>query len=78
VTLMAIKNKQPVTTDCTCLCMVDEVLQLGKTKLICRPAVLADTYSLIWGVMVLSLVMVLYFEDEEGWDRLPYSIDASN
>jgi hypothetical protein len=67
-----------VITDCTCLCMVDEVLQLGKTKLIYRLAVLADTYSLIWGVIVLSLVMVLYFEDEEGWDRLPYSIDASN
>jgi hypothetical protein len=58
--------------------MVDEVLQPGKTKLIYRLAVLADTYSLIWGVIVLSLVMVLYFEDEEGWDRLPYSIDASN
>jgi hypothetical protein len=54
------------------------VLQPGKTKLIYRLAVLADTYSLIWGVIVLSLVIVLYFEDEEGWDRLPYSIDASN
>jgi hypothetical protein len=66
VTLIAIKNKQPVTTDCTCLCIVDEVLQPGKTKLICRLAVLADTYSPIWEVIVLSLVIVLCFEDEEG------------
>jgi hypothetical protein len=78
VALIAIKNEQPVTTNCTGLCMLDKVLQLGKTKLICCLAVLADAYPPIWGVVVPGLVVVLCFEDEEGWDRLTYSVDASN
>jgi hypothetical protein len=44
VALIAIKNKQLVTTNYTGLCMLDKVLQPGKTKLICCLAVLADTY----------------------------------
>jgi hypothetical protein len=75
---MAIKNKQLVTTNCTGLCILNEVLQPGKTKLICCLAVLANAYPPIWGVVVLGLVVVLCFEDEEGWDRPPYSVDAGN
>jgi hypothetical protein len=59
--------------------MLDKVLQLGKTKLISSLAVLADAYPLIWWVVViLGLVVVLCFKDEEGWDRPPYSVDASD
>jgi hypothetical protein len=58
--------------------MLDKVLQLGKTKLICCLAVLADAYPPIWGVVVPGLVVVLCFEDEEGWDRPPYSVDTGN
>jgi hypothetical protein len=79
VALMAVNNKQLVTAYCTSLCMLDEVLQPGKTKLIGSPAVLADANPPIWGVVVIpGLVVVLCFEDEEGWDRLPYSVDTSN
>jgi hypothetical protein len=46
--------------------MLDKVLQLGKTKLICCLAVLANAYPLTQGVVVLGLVVVLCFEDEEG------------
>jgi hypothetical protein len=28
--------------------------------------------------VILGLVVVLCFKDEEGWDRLPYSVDASD
>jgi hypothetical protein len=59
--------------------MLDEVLQLGKTKLISSLAVLANANPLIlWVVVILGLVIVLCFEDEEGWDRLPHSVDTSN
>jgi hypothetical protein len=79
VALMAINNEQPVTAHCTSLCMLDKVLQLGKTKLISGPAVLADAYPPIWWVVVVpGLVVVLCFEDEEGWDRPPYGVDASD
>jgi hypothetical protein len=79
VALIAVNNKQPVTAYCMSLCMLDKVLQLGKTKLVGGLAVLADANPPIWGVVViLGLVVVLCFEDEEGWDRLPYSVDASD
>jgi hypothetical protein len=66
VALIAIKNEQLVTTNCTGLYILDKVLQLGNTKLIYYLAVLADAYPLIWGVVVPGLVVVLCFEDEEG------------
>jgi hypothetical protein len=76
---MAVNNKQLVTAYCISLCMLDKVLQPGKTKLICCPAVLADANPPIWWVVViLGLVVVLCFEDEEGWDRPPHSVDASD
>jgi hypothetical protein len=46
--------------------VLDKVLQLGKTKLVCCLAVVADTYSLILRVVViLGLVVVLCFKDKE-------------
>jgi hypothetical protein len=44
---MAINNKQLVTAYCTSLCMLDKVLQPGKTKLVSSPAVLTDANPLI-------------------------------
>jgi hypothetical protein len=78
VALIAVNNKQLVTAYCTSLCMLDKVLQPGKTKLIGSPAVLTDANPPIWGVVVPGLVVVLCFEDEEGWDRPPYSVDTSD
>ena len=40
--LVAVNNQQPIATYSSSLCVVDKVLKLGKTKLICSPAVLAD------------------------------------
>jgi hypothetical protein len=55
------------------------VLKLGKTKLICSLAVLTNPNSLVfWVVDVLGLVVVLCFEDKEGWDRLAYCVDISD
>jgi hypothetical protein len=72
VALMTVNNEQLVTAHCLSLCMLDKVLQPGKTKLVSSLAVLADANPLIWWVVViLGLVVVLCFEDEEGWDRLP-------
>jgi hypothetical protein len=68
-----------VTAYCLSLSMLDKVLQPGKTKLVGSPAVRTDTNPPIWWVVVIpGLVVVLCFEDEERWDRLPYSIDASD
>jgi hypothetical protein len=79
VALMAVNNKQPVTAYCTSLCMLDKVLQPGKTKLVGGPAILANANPLIWGVVVIpGLVIVLCFKDEEGWDRPPHGVDASD
>jgi hypothetical protein len=76
---MAVNNKQPVTAYYTSLYMLDKVLQPGKTKLIGSPAVLTDANPPIWGFVVIpGLVIVLCFEDEEGWDRPPYSVNTSN
>jgi hypothetical protein len=66
VALITINNKQLVTAYCTSLCILDKVLQLGKTKLISSLAVLANTNPLIlWVVVILGLVIVLCFKDEE-------------
>jgi hypothetical protein len=68
-----------VTAYCTSLCMLDKVLQPGKTKLVSGPAVLADANPPIWWAVVIpGLVVVLCFEDEEGWDRPPHGVDASD
>jgi hypothetical protein len=78
VALMTINNKQPVTTYSLSLCMLDKVLQPCKTKLVCCPAILTNSYSLILRVVILGLVMVLCLKDKEGWDRPPHRVNASN
>ena len=77
--LVAVNNQQPIATYSSSLCVVDKVLKLGKTKLICSPAVLADPNPPVFEVVnVPGLVVVLCFEDKEGWDRPAYCIDISN
>jgi hypothetical protein len=77
--LIAIKNKQPATTHCTGLYMLDKVLQPGKTKLIGSLAVLANANPLIlWVVVIPGPVVMLCFEDEEGWNRPAHGVNASD
>jgi hypothetical protein len=66
VALMAINNKQLVTTHCASLCMLDKVLQLCKTKLVCCLAILTNSYPLIFRVVILGLVIVLCLKDKKG------------
>ena len=40
--LVAVDNQQPIASYSSSLCVLNKVLKLGKTKLICSPAVLAD------------------------------------
>ena len=42
VALVAVNNQQLIATYSSSLCVVDKVLKLGKTKLICSPAVLTN------------------------------------
>ena len=64
---MAVNNQQPIATYSSSLCVVDKVLKLGKTKLICSPAVLTDPNPpVFWVVDVPGLVVVLCFKDKEG------------
>jgi len=78
VALVAIKNQQPVATHCPCLCMLDKVLQPGKTKLVRCLAVTTDAYSLVLRVVVLGLVVVLCFKDKEGRDNLALCVNSGN
>ena len=79
VALMTVNNEQPVTAHCSSLCMLDKVLQPGKTKLVGSPAVLADPNPpVFWVVDVPGLVVVLCFEDKEGWDRPAYCVNTSD
>jgi hypothetical protein len=49
--------------------VLNEVLQLSYTNLIGSLAVIRYSYPLVLGVVViLALVVVLPFEDEERWD----------
>ena len=58
---------------------MDKVLQPLKAKLICSPAVLTDPNPpVFWVVDVLGLVVVLCFEDKEGWDRPAHCVDTSD
>jgi hypothetical protein len=54
VALMAIKDKQPTRHHYLALCMLDKVLSLLNSKLICCPAIVADCNSLVaWDILFL-------------------------
>jgi hypothetical protein len=77
--LVAVDNQQLIATYSSSLCVVDKVLKPGKTKLIYSLAVLTNPNSLVfWVVDVPGLVVVLCFEDKEGWDRPAYRVDTSD
>ena len=79
IALVAVNNQQLIATYSSSLYIVDKVLKLGKTKLIYSPAVLADPNPLVFQVVnVLGLIIVLYFKDKEGQDRLAYCVNISN
>jgi hypothetical protein len=76
---MAIKDEQPVTTNCTLSSMPSEVLQLSYTNFIGSLTVLRYSYPLVFRVVVIpALVVVLSFEDEERWDKPATSADSSD
>ena len=77
--LVAVNNQQPIASYSSSLCVVDKVLKPGKTKLICSLAVLADPNPpVFWVVDVPGLVVMLCFEDKEGWDRPAHCVDTSD
>ena len=76
---MAIKDKQPVTTNCTLSSMLNEVLKPGNPYFISSPAIIR--YSdppVLRVVVILGLVVVLSFKDEERRHKLATSADGSN
>jgi hypothetical protein len=76
---MAIKDEQPVATNCTLSGMLNKVQQPSYTNFIGSPAILGYSYPPVFGVVViLALVVVLPFEDEERWDKPATSTDSSN
>ena len=51
--LMTVQNKETVGPSCSTLCMLIEVLNTGKSKLICSPAILAySNCPITWEVVV--------------------------
>jgi hypothetical protein len=48
VALVAINNQQPMYTYSAILCILVEMMQLGNTKLICHPAIIAYCYDRTW------------------------------
>jgi hypothetical protein len=54
--LMAVKYKEAIGSNCAALRMLIEMLKPGKPKLICCPAVLADSnYPIAWEVIIFIL-----------------------
>jgi hypothetical protein len=59
--------------------VLNKVLQLSYTNLISSLAIIRYSYPLIFRVVViLALVVVLPFKDEERWDKLAASTNSSN
>ena len=77
--LVAVNNQQPIASYSSSLCVLNKVLKLGKTKLIYSLAVVTNPNPLVFQVVnVLGLIVVLYFKDKEGQDRLAYYVNTSN
>jgi hypothetical protein len=76
---MAVKDKQPVTPNCTRCGVLNKVLQLSYTNFISSLAVIRYSYPPVLGVVViLALVVVLSLEDEERWDKPAASTNSSD
>jgi hypothetical protein len=59
--------------------VLSKVLQLSYTNFISSLAVIRYSYPLVLKVVViLALVVVLFLEDEERWDKLAASTNSSN
>jgi hypothetical protein len=64
--LIAVKDKQPVTPNCTRCGVLNKVLQPSYTNFISSPAIIRYSYPPVLGVVViLALVVVLSLKDEE-------------
>ena len=79
VATVAIKDKQSVRAYCTRLCMSVEVLHPLKAKLICCPAVVADSDSPVWWkVLVPAGLVELPRQDYERWETPAGRVDTLN
>jgi hypothetical protein len=80
VALVAIKDEQPTRPDYLALCMLDKVLQPLNSKLISRPAVVADSDNLVARdvFLVLGREVVLASKDNKWRDSLASSVNSLN
>jgi hypothetical protein len=69
VALIAINNKELISTYNSPLYMLIKVLQLLQPKLVCSPAVLRDCDNLVLGqilLLILGREVIAAFEDNKG------------
>jgi hypothetical protein len=79
--LMAIKDKQPMSSNHLILCMLDEVLRTLDSQLIGCPAVVADSkYSVLWDRLffIPSRQVIFAGKDGERWNFPASSVGSLN